>query len=134
VTADDFAISVERLLNQVGHWEQSRWWAPARARSSVPAGSPIAASSARAKTGRGTRRVPAASRPTKGDSLYALVQHLADLAADAEGNPHRPVSRPGDLALPDQFRVMSDDLIAAAPSDEALRLATDDINATRDTL
>jgi hypothetical protein len=125
VTADDFAISVERLLNQVGHWEQSRWWAPARAgaRSSVPAGSPIAA-----------RDLPAVSRPTKGDSVHTLVQRLADLAADAEGNPRRPVPRPGDLALPDQLRVMSDDLIAAAPSDEALRLATDDINATRDTL
>jgi hypothetical protein len=125
VSSDDFATSVERLLNQVGHWEQSRWWAPARGgvRSSVPAGSPVAA-----------RAVPAGSRQTKGDSVYALVQRLADLAADAEGHPRRPVPRPGDLALPDQVRVMSDDLIAAAPSDEALRLATDDVNATRHTV
>ena len=89
----------------------------------MPAGSSIAA-----------RAVPAGSRPTKGDSVYALVQRLADLAADAEGHPHRLVPRPGDLTLPDQLRVMSDDLIAATPSDEALRFATDDVNATRHTL
>jgi hypothetical protein len=125
VTADDFATSIERLLNQVGHWEQSRWWAPARvgATSSAPAGSSVAA-----------RAVSTGSRQTKGDSVYALVQRLADLAADAEGNPHRPVPRPGDLALPDQLRVMSDDLLAARPSDAALRLATDDVNATRHAL
>jgi hypothetical protein len=26
VTADDFATSVDRLINQVAHWEQARWW------------------------------------------------------------------------------------------------------------
>jgi hypothetical protein len=125
VTADDFATSVERLLNQVGHWEQSRWSAPARAgaRSSVRAGSSSAA-----------RAVPAGSGPTKADSVYALVQRLADLAADAEGNPRRPVPRPGDLTLPDQLRVVTDDLLVAAPSDEALMLATEDLNATRQVL
>jgi hypothetical protein len=125
VTANDFATSVERLLNQVGHWEQSHWSAPARAgaRSSVPAGSSSV-----------PRVVPAGSGPTKADSVYALVQDLADLAADTEGNPRRPVPRMGDLTLPDQLRVMSDDLLAAGPSDDAFTLATDEVNATRHAL
>jgi hypothetical protein len=112
VTADDFTTSVDRLLNQVGHWEQSRWSAPA----SSTAGPSAAADS---------------PPPTRADFVYALVQRLADLAADAEGNPRRPVPRPGDLTLPDQLRVMSDDLMAAAPPEDALKLATEDIIAAR---
>ena len=54
--------------------------------------------------------------PTKADSVYALVQHLADLSADAEGRPHRRVPRVSDLVLADQLRVMADDLLAAAPA------------------
>ncbi|WP_030436686.1 hypothetical protein [Actinoplanes subtropicus] len=76
----DFAAAIDRLLNQVRHWEQPRW------------------------------------RNGKADQVYALVQHLADLAADAESRPHRPVPREPDVILPDQLRVMADDLIAAAPA------------------
>jgi hypothetical protein len=108
VTADDFATSVDRLLNQVGHWEQARWW------TRIP-GSPA----------RG------AVAPTGGDRVYALVQRLADLAADAEHQPRRPVPRVGDLVLRDQLRVMSDDLLAAGPSAEALRSATAEVDAFR---
>ena len=79
----DFATAIERLLNQVRHWEQPRW------------------------------------RGGKADQTYALIQHLADLAADAESRPRRPVPREHDTILPDQLRVMADDLIAAAP-DEVL--------------
>lgn len=75
----DFATAIERLLNQVRHWEQPRW------------------------------------RGGKADQTYALVQRLADLAADAESRPRRPVPREPDAILPDQLRVMADDLIAAAP-------------------
>jgi hypothetical protein len=106
VTADDFATSVHRLLNQIRHWEQSRWSAPA-------AGSPA---------------------PSRADSVYALVQRLADLGADAEGRCARAVPRPGDLVLPDQLRVMSDDLIAARASDETLKLATAEVNELRHAL
>jgi hypothetical protein len=74
----DFATAIERLLNQVRHWEQARW--------------------------RG-----------KADQTYVLVQFLADLAADAESRPRRPVPREHDGILPDQLRVMADDLIAVAP-------------------
>ena len=45
--------------------------------------------------------------------MYALVQRLADLGADAEHRPPRPVPWVGELVLPDQLRVMADDLLAA---------------------
>jgi len=96
----DFATSVERLHNQVRHWEQGRWWSRA-----------------------------AAGGATRGDLLYALVQHLADLGADAEHRPRRPVPREHDMVLPDQLRVLADDLLAASPSetvlDEAAAAVTD---------
>lgn len=100
--------SVERLVNQVGHWEQSRW--------SAPASTPGSAETARA------------------EMMGALVQRLADLSADAEGHPHRLVPHPGDLILPDQIRVVADDLIAAQPSDETLTHAAEDVNTVRKAL
>ena len=98
----EFRTSVDRLLNRVGHWEQSRWWA---------------------RIGDGTR----------GDAMFALVQRLADLGADAERRPRRPVPRAGDLVLPDQLRVMADDLAAVADA-ERLERATADVEEFRHTL
>jgi hypothetical protein len=106
VTAQDFASAVDRLLNQVGHWEQSRWWT----------------------------HVPPPAARTKGDLLYALVQHLADLGADAERRPRRPVPRLADLVLPDQLRVVADDLLAATPPDATLKLAAEETAATQRSL
>ena len=80
----DFATSVDRLHNQVRHWEQGRWWSR-------------------------THGVTA----TRGDLMYALIQRLADLGADAEHRPRRPVPREHDMVLPDQLRVLADDLVAA---------------------
>jgi hypothetical protein len=109
VSAESFARSIERLLNEVGHWEQGRWWS----RPSAPGG-------------------PAP--PTRGDLAYKLVQRLADHGADAEDRPHRPVPRENDLVLADQIRVLADDLLAAEASDEQLRLAIDEVEALRRTL
>jgi hypothetical protein len=53
-------------------------------------------------------------RGGRADQVYALVQRLADLAADAESRPQRPVPREPDVILPDQLRVMADDLLASA--------------------
>ena len=112
-----FRTAVDRLINQVAHWEQSRWWArPAGGPGRVP---PAAAGS-----------VPA----TRADLVYALVQRLADLGADAEGRPRRSVPRSTDLALPDQLRVMADDLIAASPGDEILARAAKEVEALRNAI
>lgn len=68
-------------------------------------------------------------------AVFALVQRLADLLAEAEGRPSRPVPRlDNDLALPDQFQVMVDDLLTAAVPPRILDTATDAITTTRDAL
>jgi hypothetical protein len=83
--------AVRRLVDRVAHWTPARW---------------------RAQSGSG--RSPA-------DSVYELVQEVADLAADAEGQPRRPVPRlANDLSLPDQLRVVTNDLIAAGPQPAVL--------------
>jgi hypothetical protein len=98
VSAEDFATSVDRLLNQVRHWGQPRW------------------------------------RRSRADLVYGLVQRLADLGADAERRGHRRVPRVGDLVLPDQLRVMADDLLAAAPPEDVLQAAAGEVNKVRGAL
>jgi hypothetical protein len=104
VPAPEFTTTVDRLLAQVGHWEMGRW-------SSRPASAP-------------------ASAPTRSDTVYALVQRLADLGADAEQRPHRRVPRLSDLVLRDQIRVMADDLLATS-SDQAIQQAIDAVDEAR---
>jgi hypothetical protein len=49
--------------------------------------------------------------------MHSLVQRIADLAAGAEGAPERPVPRlDSDLALTDQLKVVTVDLLAAQPA------------------
>ena len=74
---------------------------------------------------------PRWSAAGRADRVHALVQQLADLAADAEGRPRRPVPREHDLILPDQLRVMADDLLAAEPSAPTLAAATEAVDAVR---
>jgi hypothetical protein len=75
------------------------------------------------------------ARSGRVDRMHALVQRLADRAADAEGEPRRPVPRlPSDLALPDQLRVIAADLVAAQPSPTVLADAADDVTAVRRSL
>jgi hypothetical protein len=66
--------------------------------------------------------------------VYALVQRLADRGADAERQPRRTVPRLGDPVLPDQLRVMADDLRTAGAPAEQLAAAADDVDAVRRTL
>ena len=55
---------------------------------------------------------------SRADLVHRLVQEIANLAADAEGEPRRAVPRlDNDLALPDQLRVVAADLVAAGPPD-----------------
>jgi hypothetical protein len=94
--------AVDRLVGQVAHWTPARWATPAK--------------------GGGTRA----------EVVHGLVQRLADLAAEAEGQPRRVVPRlDSDLALPDQLRVIAADLIAADPSPDVLNEATAAVTAAR---
>ena len=102
MSAEDFPVAIQRLLTHVGHWENPRW-------------------AAAASSGAGTR----------GDLVYGLVQRLADLGAEAEHRPGRPVPREPDMVLPDQVRVMADDLQAAGASDEVLAGAVKEVLAVR---
>jgi len=63
-------------------------------------------------------------RGTRGDLVHHLVQDLADLAAQAEGQPRREVPRLDDLGLADQLAVVSDDLVRADPPAELARAVT----------
>ncbi|HET6482227.1 MAG TPA: hypothetical protein VFG35_19650, partial [Actinoplanes sp.] len=67
----------------------------------------------------------------RADRAYALVQLLADLSADAEQRPRRPVPREHDMVLPDQLRVVADDLLAAGPSPSALAEAEAAVDGLR---
>lgn len=71
---------------------------------------------------------------TRGDLMFALVQRLADLAADAERQPRRVVPREHDMVLPDQLRVLADDLLAADPPALALTEAAAAVDELRSTL
>lgn len=72
-------------------------------------------------------RWAAAAEPfgTRADLVHHLAQALADLAAQAEGEPRRPLPRlDSDLGLPDQLAVTADDLAGADPPAEVARSAT----------
>jgi len=105
-SADDSAatrlrVAADRFVNRVGHWTAPRW--------------------ARPVGGEG-------SGETRADRVHALVQRLADLGAEAEGRPRRPVPRlDNDLALVDQVRVMVADLLRAGAAPEALEAAAEAI-------
>ena len=63
--------------------------------------------------------------------MYALVQQIADLAADAEGEPRRAVPRlVNDVALPDQLTVVVNDLVDATADRDRLDPALAAITAT----
>ncbi|MDP9799320.1 hypothetical protein J2S43_007832 [Catenuloplanes nepalensis] len=72
---------------------------------------------------------------SRADALHALVTWVADAAADAEGEPRRPVPRlTNDLALVDQLRVVVADLRAANPGEAVLAEAAGRLTALRHTL
>ena len=105
--AHDLAVAADRLVDQVAHWTPGRW----------------------AATPTGTGQPDGA---TRAELMYGLVQMLADLVAEAENRPRLAVPRlDNDLSLPDQFRVMVHDLIAATTDERPLRQAAALVNAAR---
>jgi hypothetical protein len=101
----DFAAAIERLLTQVHHWDEPRW-----------------------------RSASASAGSSRSRLVQGLVQQLADLGAEAEKRPARPVPHLHDLLLRDQLRVMADDILAANPTDDLLKRATQATNDIRDSL
>ncbi|MFB6393922.1 hypothetical protein [Polymorphospora lycopeni] len=103
--------------------------------AAVPAGGDGAAAAPAGPAG--AVAVPATSDDpgvpvARGDLMHALVQRIADRAADAEGEPRRPVPRlPNDLALTGQLKVVAADLVVAGPAPELLGVAAADVQATR---
>lgn len=102
---DDLTAAVDRLCAYVSHWTPPRWAAFG------------------------------ASGEQCGDLMHGLVQQLADLAADADGQPGRPVPRlESDLALPDQLRVVAFDLVAATADQDRIADAAGRVLAVRKAL
>lgn len=67
--------------------------------------------------------------------MHRLVQRIADLAAEAEGQPRHAVPRlEHDTALPNQLRVVTADLVAAEPTAEQTAAAREAITAARTAL
>lgn len=57
------------------------------------------------------------SQDGRAEAMHTLVQALADVCAEAEGEPRREVPRlPSDLHLPEQLQVVGLDLLEAAES------------------
>ncbi|MEO3774811.1 hypothetical protein [Micromonospora sp. B9E7] len=106
MSAAEFDEVVQLLVRQVGHWQQPRWAA-----------------------------VATTGNVSRADLVHRLVQEIANLAADAEGGPRRTVPRlDNDLALTDQLRVVTADLLAADPGPEVLARAAAEATATRSAL
>ncbi|MGY0004054.1 hypothetical protein [Micromonospora sp. I033] len=106
MSAAELDRAVTLLVRQVGHWEQPRWSAAAEG-----------------------------GNVSRADLVHKLVQEIANLAADAEGEPRREVPRlPSDLALPDQLRVVTADLLAAGAPEPVLAGAAVAVARTRSAL
>ncbi|PWR05333.1 hypothetical protein DKT68_27480 [Micromonospora acroterricola] len=106
MSAAELEQAVQLLVRQVGHWQQPRWAA-----------------------------VATTGNVSRADLVHRLVQEIANLAADAEGGPRRVVPRlDNDLALTDQLRVVTADLVAAGPAAEVLARAAAEVAATRSAL
>jgi hypothetical protein len=144
------------LLPRLRRWTQNNWSQPAV----PPAGGPVAPADgtgeppARAEGGgepaqvRGTGgrpRVRGSGKPaarergkgervvSRGEVAAGTVQRLADLAADAEGEPRRQVPRLADVTIADQLTVMVEDILRTADP-AAARAAAAELAALRTAL
>ncbi|HEX6872924.1 MAG TPA: hypothetical protein VF163_17650 [Micromonosporaceae bacterium] len=140
-------------MNRVGHWHTGRWQATSRIDPNAPAADrrPADARTADARTADArtadartadartadaraadARAAGAVTGPvSRAQVMHQLIQRLADAAATVEQRPPHPVPRlDNNLALPDQFRVMVADLLAARPPEEVLRDAVGWIAST----
>jgi hypothetical protein len=104
----DAAALARELLPRLRRWDSASW--------SVPADLP------------GTGR-----QPTRADVAAAVLQRLADAAADAEGQPRRTVPLLAEVNLADQLTVTVDDILRTGDA-TALRAAATELAALRSAL
>ena len=102
--SDAVALARE-LLPRLRRWDSASW--------SVPADLP--------------------GEQTRADVAAAVLQRLADVAADAEGQPRRTVPLLAEVSLADQLTVMVDDILRTADP-AALRAAATELAALRSAL
>ncbi|EXG79969.1 hypothetical protein CryarDRAFT_1024 [Cryptosporangium arvum DSM 44712] len=118
---DRFRLSVGRLTTLLSYWTPPRFSAAASPLVGDAVSALCATSGSALEEG-----VSVAER------LHVVVQVLADLGADAEGQPRRAVPRmvePGTLV--DQLTVLGDDYVAADPDVEELDRVTRGLDALR---
>lgn len=104
----DAAALARELLPRLRRWDSASWSVAAQ-----PAGA-------------GTR----SRGPSRADVAAAVVQRLADAAADAEGQPRRTVPRIAGVNLADQLTVVVDDVLRTGDL-AALRAAATELSALR---
>jgi hypothetical protein len=124
MSAEELSRAVDLFARQVGHWTAPRWAAP------------VTGGAALVTHGVAGPAVPVIGGvAARSDLVHGLVQRMADLAADAEGEPRRTVPRlDSDLILPDQLRVIAADLLAAGPAEDVLAVAAAEVTAARKAL
>ena len=66
-----------------------------------------------------------APEPTRADAARRVAQHLADVTADLEGRPRRPLPVLGVQASGDQLAVVGHDLLAATSDPGTSTVPTD---------
>ena len=103
----DAAALARELLPRLRRWDPASW--------SVPA------------------ELPGTGRPTRADVAAAALQRLADVAADAEGQPRRTVPLLAEVSLADQLTVMVDDILRT-DDPTAVRAAATELAALRSAL
>jgi hypothetical protein len=96
--------AAEDLVRRLRRWTPASWDRPAGAAAADDPGAP----------GPGGRAASDAGDPGgRAAVTAAAVQRIADLGADAERRPRRPVPRLADTALADQLAVVVDDVLRA---------------------
>jgi hypothetical protein len=132
----DAASSARELLPRLRRWDSASWSVPAAPAPVAPA-RPDPAGPATSEpadpagpAGSGQARTAGAGVPTRADVAAVVVQRLADVGADAEGEPRRPVPRLADGNLADQLTVMIDDIVRTGDP-AALRAAAAELATLR---
>ena len=94
--------AVDRLVGRVQHWTRHRW-----------------------------AKLSLDGVMTRGDRVHSLAQRLADATADVEGGPHRTVPRlDNDMALSDQLRALTADLLVVDAPPATLEALTAEVRET----